>query len=151
MTICTWRRLCLLSEVVGDRIELTPLGEAVEEAWRWLGEHFTGVTLDAWVVMPNHLHGIIVIDAETGASRRAPTKPLGQLVGAFKTVSVRKVNKLRCIPGEPLWQRNYYEHIIVGDAELGRIRDYIEENPMRWAEDSENPNAASDRRPFPVL
>ena len=103
--------------------------------------------MDEWVVMPNHLHGIIVIvDAACrGGSRTAPTnlarhKPLGRLIGAFKTVSTKRINAIRDTPNLPVWQRNYYEHIIRDDEELNRIRQYIADNPMQWEMDSENPS-----------
>lgn len=158
VTICTWRRVCLLSNVAGDRVELTPTGEAVARVWRWLGEHFAGVALDTWVVMPNHLHGIILLGADTDGDGRltsrpyqaALTQPLGQLIGAFKTVSTRRVNDLRRTPGAPLWQRNYYEHVITNEDEFNRIRDYIEQNPFYWAEDPENLLLVGARRDAPV-
>jgi putative transposase len=82
--------------------------------------------LDEWIVMPNHVHAIILIDAGfVGAVREPPVdgrekkiKPLGELVGAFKTVSSKKINQMRGTPGEIFWQRNYYEHVIRGENEL---------------------------------
>ena len=106
------------------------------------------------MIMPNHLHGIIVIaDVVKGGSRpgfaalcpgtTAPTekrKPIGRLVGAFKTVSTKRINHPRNTPGLKIWQRNYYEHIIRNDDELNRIREYIANNPAQWEMDRENPN-----------
>lgn len=94
--------------------------------------------------MPNHLHGIIVIvaDDRRSGSRTAPTgrrKPLGRLVGAFKTVTTKQINIARGTPGLPVWQRNYYEHIIRNDQSLNRIRQYIADHPARWTFDRENP------------
>jgi len=66
-------------------------------------------------------------------------KPLGRLVGAFKTVSTKKINLLRDTEGEVLWQRNYYEHIIRDDNDFNRIYHYIEDNPAAWSLDEENP------------
>ena len=81
-----------------------------------------------------------------GGSRTAPTafpsrKPIGRLIGAFKTVSTKRVNESRKTPGAQLWQRNYYEHVIRNDDELNSIRQYIMENPIRWDTDRENPEA----------
>jgi REP element-mobilizing transposase RayT len=103
--------------------------------------------LDEWIVMPNHVHAIIRIDAGfVGAVREPPVdgrekkiKPLGELVGAFKTVSSKKINQMRGTPGEIFWQRNYYEHVIRGENELERIRNYIYFNPQAWPSDPENP------------
>jgi putative transposase len=122
--------------------------DLVEETWLWLAEQYEFVHLDEFVVMPNHLHGIIVIcDTRSGASRSAATttgaarrKPLGQLVGAFKTVSTKRINGIRSTPGLPVWQRNYYERVIRSDEELKRVRQYIIDNPAHWEEDRENPN-----------
>jgi putative transposase len=125
--------------------------DLVEETWLWLAEQYEFVRLDEFVVMPNHLHGIIVVrHARRGASRSAPTraapthapkrKPLGQLVGAFKTVSTKRINEIRGTPGAPVWQRNYYERVIRNDEELNRVRQYTIDNPAHWEEDPENPN-----------
>ena len=116
-----------------------------DDTWLWLADRYELVHLDKYVVMPNHLHGIIVIDDTCrGGSRTAPTngpkpKTLGRLVGAFKTVSTKRINEIRRTPGLPIWQRNYYEHVIRKDEELDDIRQYIIDNPPRWAEDRENP------------
>jgi len=127
----------------------------VEDAWRWLAEQHQFVDLDEYVVMPNHLHGIIGIrHARRGGSRTAPTrfasgrKPLGRLVGAFKTVSTKRINTIRHTPGALVWQRNYYEHVIRSDDELNHVRQYIVHNPANWLEDRENPdNVGAVREP----
>jgi len=97
------------------------------------------------VVMPNHLHGIIVImeDQCRGGSRTAPTeikrKPLGQLIGAFKTVSTKRINEMRGTPTAFVWQRNYYEHIVRDEETFNLIRQYVADNPLNWTLDRENP------------
>jgi REP element-mobilizing transposase RayT len=68
-------------------------------------------------------------------------KPLGRLVGAFKTVSTKRINEIRGTPGAVFWQRNYWEHVVRNDADLDRIREYIQNNPTRWAEDQLHPDA----------
>ncbi len=81
-----------------------------------------------------------------GGSRTAPTgnrKPLGRLIGAFKTISTKRVNEIYGIPGTKLWQRNYWEHIIRNESECNRIREYIRNNPTQWELDELNPG----RRP----
>ena len=98
------------------------------------------VAVDQWVVMPNHLHGVIVVHGR-GGSRTAPTKPLGRFIGAFKTVSTKRLNEIRGRGDRPLWQRNYYEHIVRNENELNKIREYITTNPQRRASDRENPAA----------
>ncbi len=147
VTICVRDRRCVLGDIVDGKIHMNPLGRTVDETWRWLARRYTHLDLDQWVVMPNHLHGIIILTNDCrGGSRTAPTmikrKPLGQLIGAFKTVSTKRINKMRGTPGARMWQRNYYEHIIRNDDELDQIRQYIIDNPSRWALDRENPDRA---------
>lgn len=162
VTVCTHGRLPILGDVHDGFMDLSALAEVVAECWRWLGEQYRYVAIDEFVVMPDHLHGIVLINdtlaepergvvgrggAAMGGSRTAPTgrlesnerrKPLGRLVGAFKTISTKRVNALRGEPGAQLWQRNYYEHVIRGERALNRIRQYIIDNPMRWHDDPED-------------
>lgn len=134
VTICTKNRQCLLGEIVGGVVQLNESGRIVAETWQWLERQYTYVELDAWVIMPNHLHGIIVIT--DGDIQR---KPLGNLVGAFKTVSAREINQLRQMSGCPVWQRDFYDRINRNDRSLQRIRQYIADNPLKWHEDADNP------------
>ncbi len=144
ITLCSNGHECLFGNVIELKMETTDLGHAVVESWEWLSRQYPYVTLDEWVVMPNHLHGIIIIDGiEAGGSRTAPTgvlgqKGLGSLIGAFKTVSTKRINLLRNTPALAVWQRNYYEHIIRDDREMDEIREYIVNNPAKWAEDKYN-------------
>jgi REP element-mobilizing transposase RayT len=148
VTVCTRDRECLLGEVLEDHVDLSPLGAIVAESWRWLSAQYAYVVLDQWVLMPNHLHGILMIRGDCyptgrGGSRAAPTaivrKPLGELIGAFKTVSTKRINLALKSPGRPIWQRGYYEHIIRGQHQLERARAYIATNPQRWSLDEETP------------
>ena len=143
---------------------LNEFGEIVAESWQWLERQYEYVEMDEWVVTPNHLHGIIKITDCAGGSRTARTrtasttrtaptrpdqpkrKPLGRLIGAFKTGSTKRVNQIHKTPGAKLWQRNYYERIIRSEKELNRIRAYIAQNPAKWEFDRENPSVrASDQ------
>jgi REP element-mobilizing transposase RayT len=133
VTICTQGRLPVLSTVTDGAIQLLPLGEIVSRTWLWLEQQYGYISLDAFVIMPNHLHGILAIHEQTDIR----TKPLGSLVGAFKTVSTKAVNERRKTPGEGFWQRSFYEHIVRAEADLDRIRTYIADNPARWADDEE--------------
>jgi REP element-mobilizing transposase RayT len=165
VTLCVENRACVLGDVVDGEMQLSPSGVIVAEAWEWLAQQYPYVAIDEYVVMPNHFHGIIVIDAPTvGAVREPPNeppkppptmgavreppiepskppprKPLGRLIGAFKTVSTKRINELNATPGIAFWQRNYYEHIIRHENALDRIRGYIIRNPMKWAIDRQNP------------
>jgi len=150
VTLCVLGKKCILGKFTDGQIQLYQYGRIVEDCWKWLAKQYHYVHLDQYVVMPNHLHGIIIIRTDgscrRGGSRTAPTKdvpkykPLSRLVGAFKTVSTKQVNLIRNTPGHKLWQRNYYEHIIRDEEELYNIRQYIAENPANWQKDEENPN-----------
>lgn len=149
VTICTDKRACLLGQVVGGEMRLNSYGLVVAGCWNDLPKHYSQVELDAFAVMPNHVHGIIVLKDEpiditptVGAGLRpAPTASLPkrhglpEIVRAFKSFSARRINELRNALGVVVWQRNYYEHIVREKAELHRIRLYIEQNSARWTDD----------------
>ncbi len=150
VTICAHNRKCLFGEIVSGKTALNGYGAIIADSWQWLKQQYQYVDLDEWAVMPNHLHGIIMIRGR-GGSRTAPTnrKPLGRLVGAFKTVSARRINEIRNTLGAAVWQRNYYEHIIRNDIELNRIREYIIHNPATWDTDNVNPDTAGNHHAQP--
>jgi len=138
VTICTKARGCLFGEIIDGEMVLNPFGEVVQACWDDLPRHYPHVELDAFVIMPNHAHGIIMISVGAGF-KPAPTHGLPEIIRAFKTFSSRRINDLRDMSGVPLWQRNYYEHVIRNEESLNTIRRYIIENPLRWADDPENP------------
>ncbi len=123
VTICTQAKEHLFGHVVEGEMRRNEIGDYVALCWEWLARQYLYVELDEWIVMPNHLHGIIVITDRGGSgntgggSRTAPTrrKPLGQLVGAFKTVSTDRINQRRGTPARLLWQRDFYDRIIRDD------------------------------------
>lgn len=152
VTICAWQKTCLFGEIVNDAMVLNAYGEIVESCWHELPEHYQNVELDEMVVMPNHVHGIIVITDVGAGLKPAPTKGepapastnappkqhgLSEFVRALKTFSARKINVLRNNPGCPVWQRNYYERIIRNEKELDETRMYIMNNPLKWVLDDE--------------
>ena len=154
VTVCTKSRDLPLGDVVDGEVQMSPLGRLADRAWCWLAGRYPYVRLDAHIVMPNHLHGILwILDDSAGTVRKstpvqqpplssAQHKPLGRLIGAFKTVSTKWANYVQKTPGDPLWQRNYYEHIIRSERALQAIRRYILENPLRWNLDRYNPAAS---------
>ena len=138
ITVGTHDRICLLGDILDGKMCVNAFGTVVADTWRWLASQYPYVVLDEWCVMPNHFHGILVLTGR-GGSRTAPTiKPVGRLIGAFKTVSTKRINLLRQTPGAILWQRNYWEHIVRTEDEMDRIRAYIRDNPAMWAADSLN-------------
>ena len=205
ITICTQGRECLFGEIVDGEMILNELGRIVQEEWKKTPAIRREMELDAFVVMPDHIHGIVIIrespvgDDGAGdgmgngmgngvgngmgigmgngvgngvgaychtplhtpphtpthtqphtpphtppqtdhAPFRSPSKTIGAMVRGFKTASTRSINARRFSPGAPVWQRNYYEHIIRDDAEWNQIREYIEYNPARWKEDEVYPD-----------
>jgi REP element-mobilizing transposase RayT len=128
------------------RMILNEFGNIVQCAWDDLINHVPGIALDTFVIMPNHVHGIIRIigtglePAPTTAPTTATAKQitLPEIIRQFKTFSARRINAIRHVQNNPVWQRNYYDHIIRGEKSLYVIRKYIRENPLHWREDSEN-------------
>jgi REP element-mobilizing transposase RayT len=125
----------------------------VQQAWADLSQHYPGVETDAVVVMPNHLHGVIVLLGGLGSSsvlpdprvKAAPGLKLGDIVHRFKSLTTHRFADGVKGRGWPafrgrLWQRNYFEHVIRDRGSLDRIREYIAANPAHWPSDSENPH-----------
>ena len=155
VTICTHQRTSLFGQVVDGEMAVNELGEIVRQEWFCTAQVRPYVKLfaDEFVVMPNHIHGIIWITNHVGAQRDCAPTPrgstpnnvapgsLGAIIRAFKSAATKRINIHRGTPGAPVWQRNYYEHIIRNDRALHTIRRYIANNPMRWHLDRYNPDA----------
>ncbi len=147
ITACTHVRACLFGTIVDGVMALNAFGEIVRDEWLKSAQIRREIQLDGFVVMPNHIHGIVVVDPviplspPVGAHGRAPLhrkpKSLGAFMAGFKPAVTRRVNEICHTPGNPVWQRNYYEHVIRDESELGRIREYILSNPQQWEADKE--------------
>jgi REP element-mobilizing transposase RayT len=167
MTTVIHGRESTLGTIVDGTMCLSKSGQIVHGAWVDLPRHYTHIQLDEFCIMPNHFHGIIIIldrdksrrggsnlsakaslpEGEISGEGCSPAQetrpyrnryPLSEFIRAFKSFSARRINVLLKTPGLPVWQRNYYKHIIRDEDELGRIRQYIQENPLRWALDELN-------------
>lgn len=150
VTICVNRRACIFGEVASYEMVLNPVGQMVARWWDELNRKFAFVQTDAFVVMPNHVHGIINIQPvgadlcvcpQEGAHAGAP---LHEIVQWFKTMTTNEYLRRVKDDGWPpltgrLWQRNYYEHIIRSEKSLEAICEYIGANPAQWVYDLENP------------
>jgi putative transposase len=137
VTICAHGRACIFGEIENSEIQLTHAGRTVQSTWNDLPKHYPHAALDSFIVMPNHVHGVLELrELDPGS---APRHTLSEVVRAFKSFSARRINKRRGVPGAPVWQRNYYERIIRDENELEAIRRYIADNPSGWADDPENP------------
>ena len=139
VTACTWNREPVLGDVIAGGMRLSPAGRAVASAWETLPVRFPAVDLDAFVVMPNHVHGILFLGANPALPKDTAAPTLAAVLRAFKSVSAIDANRTLNRPGRPFWQRSYHDHIIRHDRALDRIRRYIADNPARWDTDPDNP------------
>ncbi|MGM3306767.1 transposase [Anabaena sp. WFMT] len=150
ITICTQHRECNLGEIINDEMKFTVRGFIVHKFWLKIPHHFPNVELDQFVVMPNHVHGIIVINdelldvndyikegGETPPLRKKTT--LGQIIAYYKYQTTKIINKIDDTLGLRIWQRNYYDRIIDHQKILDIARQYIVKNPLRWDKDPNNP------------
>ena len=155
VTLVTQGRECLFGEIIEGEVQLSALGKITDECWQSIPEHFPNVELGAYVVMPNHIHGIIIIHENDEATRVgathwvAPTpntftRPkgpkhgsLGAILGACKMTVTRRAGKE--LHSGNIWQRNYYEHILRDQSDWECISAYISDNPLNWKKDEENP------------
>ena len=196
ITICAQNRMCLFGDVIDGEMALNQYGKIVEQELLRTPEIRKEVSLDVWMIMPNHIHAIVIINGsgdvgahghaplrgcadENGAHGRAPRrgcaddngahgraplrgcadengahghaplrnqrlyrkpKSLASLIAGFKSAVTTRINGMRDTPGQPVWQRNYWEHIIRNDNTHETIRRYVLENPRHWASDEENPS-----------
>jgi REP element-mobilizing transposase RayT len=124
VTVCVADRKPLLGRVEDETVRPSRLGEIVVAEIQALESRFTNVRVDLSVVMPDHVHLIVVLG--TDAQR------LGIVIGSLKAPSSREINRVRGTTGSPVWQRGYYDHVIRDEADLNRIREYIATNPLRW-------------------
>lgn len=161
VTICTRDQEGLFGEIVDEVMRLNEAGHAAQQCWMDIPDHLPQGVLDEAIIMPNHIHGIIVIRRGGEASAipphvseeqpRSDASPLQQcpkgtqsgslsaIVQNFKSISARRMHAARGTLRAPVWQRNYYEHVIRTEDELKAIREYILGNPARWNEDENNP------------
>ncbi len=139
----------MLGKIAAGEIYLSRYGEIVSERWKWLGNHYSYLGLDTFVVMPNHFHGILHLnEGHVGNGRDHSVldrvKSLSELIGAFKTTSSKQIHESGNHSFR--WQSSFYDRIIRNDAELHRIREYIQTNPLRWDMDIENPQCSAGGR-----
>lgn len=152
ITIVTQGRELLFGKIENEEMKFSQFGEIARDEWLKTAELRPNVKLyeDEFVVMPNHVHGIIWINEndDVGARRRrAPTEQFGKptmgslptIIRAYKSAVTYAINEMRNTHGAPVWQRNYYEHVIRDQTDLEQIYKYIQFNPIQWEKDEENP------------
>lgn len=143
VTIVTLDRRCIFGNIEGGEMRLSRIGNIVKEIWQSVPLHYPHVTTDYFVIMPNHIHGII---ERVGARHAVPHyerfgKPISgsipTIIRSFKSESTRRRNLYCNTSGAKLWQRNYYEHVIRNETEFQAFYDYIYTNPLNWRNDDE--------------
>jgi putative transposase len=161
VTLCIHRRECLLGEVIEGVMQLSSAGRIVEKEWLRNALVHRNVELDAFVIMPNHLHGLVILTdnpkavpsggdlpgnlnsikgyVQTSRPKGPVSGSLGAIIGQFKSLSGKQINRIRKSPGVSVWQRDFHDHIIRHEVALENIRKYIVKNPQRWANDPTNP------------
>ncbi|MFP5271613.1 transposase [Coleofasciculus sp.] len=175
VTLCTYQRHCWFGEIRNGKMGLNQIGKIVAQEWLYSAQLRQEIQLDAWIIMPNHLHGIVIITPSkernnhpidpidkgnnpgfpqfeyTSPTGKQPDTPLSNLpihrparslssfIAGFKSTVTKRINLMRQSIGTPIWQRNYYEHIIRNQKSLFNIRNYIINNPRRWESDADNP------------
>ena len=135
ITICTQKRRCLLSRIVGRglapaEIQYTPYGQIAQEQLLLLEQRYPSLKVDQYVIMPNHIHAILLLEEKAGVSAR-PT--IMDIVCAYKSLTVRACKRAQL--REQLFQASFYEHVIRGREDYLEIAQYIENNPQNWQMD----------------
>jgi len=154
VTICVKERKNLFGDIIDGEMCRNQCGKIVKSMWDEITNHYDGILLDEFIVMPNHVHGIIIITEDSvGVIHESPLKMnikerrqmlLSKIIGRFKMNSSKQINNIRNTPGMSVWQRNYYDHIIRNQKSFHRIQEYIIRNPERWQMNKENPDQIAD-------
>jgi putative transposase len=163
VTICTSRRRSYFGDIVNGEMNLSDMGRIADQCWQEIPKHFDNVQLDEYKVMPNHLHGIVMITNAVGTRHTVgtrhvvsqhkdepkrkfgplPTKSLHTIIGSYKSAVTKFIHAKGFAFG---WQSRFHDHIIRNERELNKIRRYIDNNPARWQFDRENPAEANNHK-----
>ena len=145
VTICTKDKECFFGNIVGDKMQLSQIGKMVSDEWQKTEKVRDYVKLDEWVIMPNHLHGIVIIqnenNVETQGHASLQKANLSNVIRGFKSASTWSIHQKGFLNFD--WQSRFYDHIIKNEKELHEIREYISYNPFKWQLDEENQNNKS--------
>ena len=144
VTICSEGRKPIFGNIDGIEITLTDAGEFVKDKWLENSRHYPGLTVDEFIVMPNHLHGILMLDD-------SPDRlPIHEIIRRYKSITTIAMHKKGLGKGD-VWQRNYFEHVLRNDRDLANARAYIANNALRWHLDRLNPEVDPHAIPDLVL
>ena len=137
VTICTADRKCLFGKIEDGKMVFNRMGEIIHDCWVGLSGVYAKLMLDVFIVMPNHIHGIIILSDDhlkpVGSglpSTRKNPHGIFEIIRGFKTITARQINQKRETPGKKLWQRNYFDRVVRNEKELDRVRKYILDNPV---------------------
>ena len=153
VTICAQDLVEWFGKIENDQMVLNECGQIVSECWRDLPNHYRNIKLDEAIIMPNHIHGIIIIENNVGNGFKPfPTKihGLSEIMRGFKTFSSRKINNKITNNRRFHWQKSFYDHVIRNENELTFIREYILNNPKKWDLDTENVRVGAGLKPAPT-
>jgi putative transposase len=144
VTICTYNRECLMGEIEDGKVHLNDVGRIADIFWQDIPKHFSNVILDEYVIMPNHVHGIITITERRDVQLNVPTKGFSPKKGTLSVIirTYKAAVTTECRHNHIYdfkWQQRFYDRIIRNEKELHNIRDYIAANDLEWSLDSNNP------------
>jgi REP element-mobilizing transposase RayT len=153
ITICTKDKKCFFGEIINDKMILNDFGKIIQNVWLELPNHNDNISIDEFVIMPNHIHGIIEIvgtplvgvqDIDTTKTGTRPVTTISELIGTFKSLTTNQyIYHIKNNGWKPfnkyIWQRSFYDHIIRKEESLNKIREYIMINPQQWNDDKNNP------------
>lgn len=161
VTLCAFQRKHIFGKVQDNTVALSPIGRIADHYWQRLPSYYDHVTLDEWVIMPNHLHAVVWLhqsfpgEIDAAAVDRCPPErsrvrpstcvspgSLNAIIGTYKSLVTRRTNRMLHTPGNTMWQGRFYDHIVRSEHALHHIRRYIIENPKRWALDTYNADAS---------
>lgn len=150
--ICTEQKRCLFGAIANKQLILNEFGNIASNCWQAIPEHFPKIKLDEFVIMPNHVHGILIVTNNSaddincrgkalpcpyykGEFGKPVSGSISTIIGSFKSAVTKQINIIRNSKGTSVWQRNYYDHIIRNEESLNKIRKYIINNPLSWEND----------------
>lgn len=141
ITVCTQNKLCLFGKNIDGEMQLNDVGKMIEQQWINISNRFSNVELDEYIIMPNHIHGIVMVNPYTERAGTRPAPTIAMIVGTFKSYSMNEyilgVKNLHWPTfDKKIWQRNFHEQIIRNLVALDNIREYIKQNPMNWKKDN---------------
>ena len=160
VTICVQNRQCIFGEIIDGKMQLNEIGQIVVECWNRIPQHFSSVEIGEFVIMPNHMHGIISWGIEetefphlcvgtrsprpknsTREHKEDDSSPsLGKITAYFKYQSTKHINQSHNMARTRIWQRNYHDHVVRDDKDLQRLHQYIQNNPLKWELDQLHPD-----------